>query len=392
MTSLDVISRRTDWACDIAPVQEWLCGLPSNSVDEWASSPPYYGLRSYLPKDHPMKAHEIGTESTPKEYVDKMVKVFGEAHRVLKPTGIFFLNLGDSYAQQGGNGRQGAVYKAKDLYGIPWMVAFAMREAGWYLRQWFPWVKWNAMSESVEDRPGSACESIFLFSKSPRYYYDHIAVRRPDAGQDMGNKNGFERPERQGTKAAGSRNNFVAGEGRSFRNNDLWFDTAAMLFNEDGDPLGLHSGVGTFKGAHFASFPPSLVEPLILCGSSNKGVCPKCGKPWERQFERERVATRPGDETKVDGNEGLTSGNRDPGRHITKYKTLGWSASCECGLDPAPAIVGDMFAGTGTTLAVAREHGRVVIGCDFDQRNLEFVHQRMTGVTPNLTDLFGDDS
>jgi len=410
MTSIDVLERRTDWACDIMPVLPWLKSLPSGKVHCWATSPPYFGLRSYLPKDHPDKIHEIGTEGTPREFADKMVALFGEAHRVLHDSGVLWLNLGDSYARnsaKGGSGPNGKNLpkmgygggagipmgtKEKDLVGVPWLVAFALREAGWYLRQWMPWVKWNAMAESVEDRPGSACESIFLLSKSSDYYYDHIAVRRPDAGYDMGNKNGFERPERLGSKARGSRQPFVAGSGRNFRNNDLWFDTAAMLFNDDGDPLGLHSGVGNFKGAHFASFPREVIEPLILCGSSERGVCPTCGNPWERQAERERVATRPGYETKVAGNEGLTSGNRDPGRHITKYKTIGWGPSCGCEKkDPIPAIVGDMFAGTGTTLAIAREHGRVAIGCDIDTRNLDFVNERMTNTAPNILSAFLGD-
>lgn len=399
MTSIDVLERRTDWACDIAPVQEWLSGLPAGRVHMWGSSPPYFGLRSYLPKGHPLKVFEIGTEDTPEEYVEKLVRIFGEAYRATHDTGVFFLNLGDSYAQQKPRRRESAPnYKAKDLYGVPWMVAFAMREAGWYLRQWMPWVKWNPMAESVEDRPGSACESIFLLSKSSDYYYDHIAVRRPDAGYDMGNRNGYSRDERVG-KESGGQVNFVAGSGRNFRNNDLWFDTAAMLFNDDGDPLGLHSGVGNFKGAHFASFPREVIEPLILCGSSDRGVCPTCGRPWERQVETERVATRPGNETKVgrvsddenspyQGHGGSVVGNRDPQRHCTKFTTTGWEPTCKCGKAAVPAVVGDMFAGTGQTLAVAREHGRVAIGCDIDARNLEFIHKRMTNVTPNLMTQF----
>lgn len=423
MTSIDVLERRTDWACDIAPVLPWLKGLPSGKVHEWISSPPYFGLRSYLPKDHPDKIHEIGTEDTPEEYVEKMVEVFGEANRAMHDSGVFFLNLGDSYAQQGGRGvattqdshrryaesrakgesqKPAPGYKAKDLYGIPWAVAFAMREAGWYLRQWMPWVKRNAMAESVEDRPGSSCESIFLFSKSASYYYDFIAARRPDAGYDQGNATGYKRPERQGSKSRGSDKGFVAGNGRNFRNNDLWFDSVGLLLNDDGDPLGLDTTVGSFKGAHFASFPRQLVEPLILCGSSENGVCPDCGNPWERQFVRDRVATRPGNETKVgrvsddpdspyEGHNGSVVGNRDPQRHCTKFTTTGWEPTCKCGKTAVPAIVGDMFAGTGQTLAVAREHGRVAIGCDIDARNLEFIHKRMTGVAPNLmTQFLGD--
>lgn len=415
MTSIDVIERRTDWACDIMPVREWLKGLPSGKVHSWITSPPYYGLRSYLPKDHPDKVHEIGTEATPTEFVDKMVELFGEAHRVLHDSGILWLNLGDSYAQQGGNGRQGSTsqrigrsnvdaqqkpcpqkpaegWKAKDLYGVPWMVAFAMREAGWYLRQWMPWVKRNPMTESVEDRPVSTCESIFLLSKSPSYYYDFIAVRRADAGYDQGND--YNRPARTGSKAKGNAVPYAAGSGRHLRNNDLWFDSVGMLLNDDGDPLGLDSNVGNFKGQHFASFPRQLIEPLILCGSSEKGVCPDCGNPWERQFDRERVATRPGRNSNTEGQSAEAIGNRDTERHITKYATTGWLPTCKCvgPKTPVPAVVGDMFCGTGTTMAVAREHGRVVIGCDIDKRNLEFVHKRMTNTAPNLMSAFLGDS
>lgn len=415
MTSIDVLERRTDWACDIMPVREWLRGLPSGKVHQWASSPPYYGLRSYLPKDHPDKIHEIGTEDTPEQYVEKMVEVFGEAHRAMHDSGVFFLNLGDSYAQQGGRGtattqdshrryaesrakgesqRPAPGYKAKDLYGIPWMVAFAMREAGWYLRQWMPWVKRNAMTESVEDRPVSMCESIFLFSKSADYYYDFIAVRRPDAGYDQGNKDGYQRDERvaHGKQRRGSAVPYTAGSGRNLRNTDLWFDSVGLLMAEDGEMLGLDSNVGNFKGAHFASFPRALIEPLILAGSSEKGVCPACGNPWERQVERERVATRPGYNTNTAGQDAETIGNRDPGRHITKYQTIGWEPTCKCGKEPVPAVVGDMFAGTGTTLAVAREHGRVVIGCDIDKKNMEFVHKRMANTAPTLMSAFLGDT
>lgn len=410
MTSIDVIERRSDWACDIAPVLPWLKSLPSGKVHLWATSPPYYALRSYLPKDHPDKIHEIGTEKTPREFVDKMVELFGEAHRVLHDSGILWLNLGDSYAQQGGNGRQGSTsqrigrsnvdaqqkpcpqkpaegWKAKDLYGVPWMVAFAMREAGWYLRQWMPWVKRNPMTESVEDRPVSTCESIFLLSKSADYFYDFVAVRRADAGYDQGNRDGYDREARitgGGKDRRGSPTPYAAGSGRNLRNNDLWFDSVGLLLNDDGDPLGLDSNVGNFKGSHFASFPRQLIEPLILCGSSEKGVCPDCGNPWERQFERERVATRTGVNTNTSGQDAEAIGNRDTQRHITKYETTGWLPTCDHSKKPVPAIVGDMFAGTGTTLAVAREHGRVVIGCDIDARNLPFIHDRMTNTAPNL--------
>lgn len=463
MKALDVISRESTWSCDIRPVMSWLRLLPTNSVHMWGTSPPYYGLRDYGtgaweggdPKcehavapggvnkghQHAQSGHapaadklarrtckcgavrsdeQIGLEESPEEYVAKMVEVFTEARRVLHPSGVLFLNLGDSYANdvhqtrcKPGPGLQGSPnipmptrnwrgsynLKKKDLIGIPWRVAFALQEEGWYLRQWLPWVKRNPMTESVDDRPGSGCESIFVMSKSPNYYYDFVAVRREDSGQRQGNVLGFARPEQVSRGGRGSAVNFEPGGGRALRNTDLWFDSVGLLMGDEGNLLGLDCGVGNFPGQHFAVFPRDLIEPLVLAGSSERGVCPQCGNPWTRMVERVRVATRPGTDSKVGKNsdpgvekERNVVGNRDPERHCTIMKTLGWQAGCGHGLKPVPAIVGDMFAGTGTTLMIAREHGRSAIGCDLDPRNMAFVQERMAGVVPNIMSSFlGDE-
>lgn len=183
--------------------------LPNNSVQCCVTSPPYFGLRSYLPSGHPDKLLEIGNEKTPAEFVATMVEVFREVRRVLRGDGTVFLNLGDSYAVQGGKGAQGKTsqrqgqknaitqthlknrtpplgLKPKDLIGIPWMVAFALRADGWWLRSDVIWAKPNPMPESVTDRPTSAHEHVFLLTKNARYFYDAEAVRegaesnRPD--------------------------------------------------------------------------------------------------------------------------------------------------------------------------------------------------------------------
>lgn len=169
-----------------------LTNLPDNCVDCIVTSPPYYGLRDY---DH---GDQIGLEQTPEEYVDNLLQVFTECHRVLKPEGTLWLNLGDSYNGYPGNvtkggklsganqlarhikpsgyGLQDKNLKPKDLIGIPWMVAFALRSVGWYLRQDIIWHKPNPMPESVTDRCTKAHEYIFLLSKSRKYYYDHKAI------------------------------------------------------------------------------------------------------------------------------------------------------------------------------------------------------------------------
>ena len=174
---------------------EVLDQLPEKSVDTCITSPPYYGLRDYE------REGQIGLEETPEEYVDKMVEVFRKVRRVLKDEGTVWLNLGDSYASnhytgsrdsdtgwkhgelsqgyQARAGGAGGVFKVKDLMGIPWMVAFALRADGWYLRQDIIWHKKNCMPESVTDRCTKAHEYIFLLTKQKKYYYDHEAIKQP---------------------------------------------------------------------------------------------------------------------------------------------------------------------------------------------------------------------
>lgn len=178
--------------------------LPDASVHCCITSPPYFGLRAYLPGDHSLKQFEIGTEETPQAYVDTMVSVFREVRRVLRDDGTLWLNIGDSYAS-GGCGRHDAVQnrrgadgkvrgdgptsrrnrngdgavevvKPKDIIGIPWRVAFALQADGWYLRQDIIWHKPNPIPESVTDRCTKAHEYIFLLSKSARYYFDSKAI------------------------------------------------------------------------------------------------------------------------------------------------------------------------------------------------------------------------
>lgn len=160
--------------------------LPDESVQCCVTSPPYWGLRDY--------GHEsqIGLEKTPEEYVERLVEIFHEMKRALRGDGTLWLNLGDSYAGghgMGGKGNTGALgsidkrgrsgVKPKDLIGIPWMVAFALRADGWYLRSDIIWAKPNPMPESVKDRPTKSHEYIFLLSKSERYYYDTEAIKEP---------------------------------------------------------------------------------------------------------------------------------------------------------------------------------------------------------------------
>lgn len=308
---------------------EILRKMESNSVDCVVTSPPYFGLRDYGVKG------QLGLEKTPEEFIRNMVAVFSEVRRVLKKEGTLWLNIGDSYAGSGrgrdadgvwnpgkGGSKQetnkGAVsgrrvseksfskkaleagvignawvkpppgIKAKDLIGIPWMLAFALRTGGWYLRQDIIWAKPNPMPESVQDRCTKSHEYIFLLSKSSSYYYDHKAISEPLSdssvsrlAQEIEAQKGSDRVpgKTNGTMKAVARKEFsssMAGGG-----SNIVGHSGAM--KPDGTPFEYaltgkrnKRSVWTvttkpFKGAHFATFPEELIEPMILAG------CPRGG-------------------------------------------------------------------------------------------------------------------
>ncbi len=216
---------------------------------------------------------QLGLEPTPEAFVANMVDVFREVKRVLRKDGTLWLNLGDSYAASGGDDRNGssdgatgrgdrpdqrrrAGLKPKDLVGIPWRVAFALQADGWYLRSDIIWSKPNPMPESVTDRPTKAHEYLFLLTKSARYYYDADAVREADSGYASGN--GFDGRMGGSRQTAvdggnGTPERFVPGSGRNLRS--VWSIATAP-----------------YPGAHFATFPPKLVEPCVKAGCPADGV------------------------------------------------------------------------------------------------------------------------
>ena len=250
--------------------------LPERSVRCCVTSPPYWGLRDY---GH---GEQIGLESTPDAYVEQLVAVFREVRRVLTDDGTLWLNLGDSYAGSG-KGPAGNLgkkndernmthtsatqniphgLKPKDLVGIPWRVAFALQADGWYLRSDIIWHKPNPMPESVTDRPTKAHEYVFLLSKSARYYYDHIAIMEPaQYGEQHASKTTSWGTNRKHPNKANAADYAFAG------NNNT---TSRM---EDGSYGRNKRTVWTvatspYKGAHFATFPPALIEPCIFAGSA----------------------------------------------------------------------------------------------------------------------------
>lgn len=216
--------------------------LPEKSAQTCVTSPPYFGLRDY--------GHDaqIGVEPTPEDFVGKLVEVFREVWRVLADDGTLWLNIGDSYASAVSSNQKNTGYKSKDLIGIPWMLAFALRADGWYLRQDIIWHKPNPMPESVRDRCTKAHEYIFLLSKAERYYFDANAMSEPAAQPDRVRADRFGGKKYvEGVKHSDG-STFTGSTTRNKRS--VWTVTTKP-----------------FKGAHFATFPPDLIEPCILAGS-----------------------------------------------------------------------------------------------------------------------------
>ena len=263
------------------------------------TSPPYFGLRDY---GHP---GQLGLEKTPAEYVAAMVEVFALVRELLADDGVLWLNLGDSYANDGkwggssggkhvtalhgntgvGRGKKETGLKPKDLIGIPWRVAFALQAAGWYLRQDVIWHKPNPMPESVTDRCTKAHEYLFLLAKSERYYFDHVAIQEPETMKPQNRLTPRKANPNAKVHGMPEYRRQEGGTGGGMRNRrSVWSVNTA--------PYG---------GAHFATFPPALIEPCILAGS------------------------RPGD------------------------------------------LVLDPFMGSGTTAQVAQHLGRQWIGCELNQ-------------------------
>ena len=245
----------------------------SESVHCCVTSPPYFGLRDY--------GHEgqIGLEESPEQFVSKLVEVFREVRRLLRDDGTLWLNLGDSYAGGGGgnyskgtrnNSGQNITnvrnrpdwlastgLKPKDLIGIPWRVAFALQADGWYLRQDIIWSKPNPMPESVTDRCTKAHEYLFLLSKSPRYWFDAEAIKEEGSGRIPGNKKPIAKRGASVETAAEGSGIFAAQQRACETRNRRSVWTVATR---------------PYKGAHFATFPPDLIEPCVLAGCPEGGI------------------------------------------------------------------------------------------------------------------------
>jgi DNA modification methylase len=293
----------------------------------------------------------LGLEPTPELYVEHLVRVLDEVHRVLRSDGTLWLNLGDSYTSGGRSSRiadpmlpsRGLCgrpatppgLKPKDLVGIPWRVAFALQERGWWLRSDVIWVKPNPMPENVRDRPTRAHEYLFLLTKQPRYFYDADSVREPDANRYSGN--GYARrgrltyQDRRGER--GQHEQWRGGNGRQRRS---WWKI---------------TGRG-YPGAQ-AAFPDKLVEPCILAGTAPT-ACGVCGAPWQRE------------RTTRLGEEGV------------------WSPRCGHQNDAGRCLVLDPFCGSATTGAVAQRLGRNFLGVELGRDTATLARRRLQAIAPEV--------
>jgi len=340
----------------IGDALEQLRLLPSESVHCVVTSPPYYGLRDYN------VAGQIGLEPSPGEYVARLVEVFSEVRRVLRADGTVWLNLGDSYVSNGRYASDRSKYvgdlakyaitnprpaarasgiKPKDLIGIPWMLAFALRDDGWYLRQDIIWAKPNPLPESVTDRCTKAHEYVFLLSKSARYYYDADAIAEPFT------YSGDCRMQTAYAKAVGTSVGSVYRQpvNRPGRNKRSVWTVASEPYAE----------------AHFATYPPALIEPCVLAGTSERGVCAACGAPWVRQVKDSGVDRSRNLKIATEKSlAGVNEAHRLNGKDYVhaRVATDLWQPSCACDAATVPATVLDPFAGAGTTGLVADRLGR----------------------------------
>ncbi len=334
------------WEILQGDVRETLRALPEKTVQTCVTSPPYFGLRDYGVDG------QIGLEPTPDEFVAELVAVFREVRRVLRDDGTLWLNLGDSYATRWASarseGRGGltdnererhgpppAGFKNKDLIGIPWRVAFALQADGWYLRQDIIWHKPNPMPEPVRDRCTKAHEYVFLLSKSERYYWDVEAMQEPATGQLPGNVNPVKGARAYADGATEHRTKtglHAYAERQRSKRDSFKRDGSKRAEVIPGQSVGTHRpdrpeseydvftrnrrsvwtvATRPYKGAHFATFPPALIEPCVLAGA------------------------------------------------------------------PFDGLVLDPFTGSGTTAAVALQHGRRFIGCELNPDYIKLAEARI---------------
>jgi DNA modification methylase len=467
----DVLTGRLPWWVETGDALVSLRQLPDCCVQTCATSPPYYSLRDYgtgrweggsagcdhkpsggkqgvtgQRADRTFTAEQvfrdvcgkcsarrvdlqIGLEQSPAAFIARLVAVFAEVRRVLRPDGTCWVNMGDSYnnfRSQMGPGQ--AVHgrdnfrgkpdvksrkrgtkgiKEKDLLGIPWQLALALREDGWYLRSEIVWVKQSPMPESCRDRPTKAHEQIFLLTRSPTYFYDQDAERVPQTSYPHSSvsKNGYETGPMD-RKGSGWKSEKVTSQVYDYNPNgrNLWTywpdlketpEEALQAILAHLDDLGMLEQVvsdvwgdlkpSPFAGRHFATFPLDLPRRCIALGTSAHGACAKCGAPWRRVTERtQKKRERPNEYVKRSGESGTGNSCANTVAGVST-RTLGWEKSCLCETtETQPCLVLDPFSGTATTGLAARRMGRRYLGLELSPEYAELSRERLRTDNPLL--------
>jgi DNA modification methylase len=465
---------------------EKLQDIPDNSIHCCVTSPPYWGLRDYqtakweggdpdcdhkigrfttavsakqkstlgsgekqatevCPKCGAVRIDDqIGLEKTPQEFVSALIEVFREVRRVLRSDGVCFVNLGDSYASAWpcsrrsviGNGslengkrenrapRMPDGLKEKDLCGIPWRVAFALQDDGWWLRQDIIWAKGvsgqddltdqvkeaaekagckqdvvdaivenlnlfhgNPMPASVKDRCSTSHEYFFLLTKSARYFYDQQAIIEECCSSPSDLRKMVEQKDRIDAK------HFHVDPGaQAAASSKTNIGNKRAVGNPDGRNRRSVWAVPTqpFRGAHFAPFPTRLIMPAIKAGTSEKGCCPECGAPWVRIVTREPSdweIRKAAGEAMRHGLQGATACQAG-GFKTPKVLGSDWKPGCSCDAgEPIPCTVLDPFFGAGTTAVVSYSLGRSCMGTELSPEYAKMCQERfeeLVGIVGHL--------
>lgn len=408
----------------VGHVLDVLADVPDASVHSIVTSPPYWGLRDYgcAPIDWPAVEYSpiwylppvrveamrcaLGLEPDVVSFIAHMVLVFRGLRRVLRDDGTCWVNIGSNYAT-GTNASRGASIErdgqdkpagwtnrcestrrtpdglaAKQLVHQPSLLALALQADGWIWRSEVIWQKPNPMPEAVTDRPTVSHEQVFLFAKSPKYFFDapaiSEAIEHPDAARPEDAARAFSR--RRATTVEPRQGDV---EVKPYRSGDHrqasipWADTTGRRNARSVWKI----ATAPFKGAHFATFPPELARRCIVAGTSARGACAACGAPWERTTEKTRVGP-------VWNQRGARTGQHEVGdveegrgkfaeRLCVRVDTTGWSPTCDCGAAVVPCTVLDPFGGSGTTGAVAKTHGRVAVLCEAQPGYLPLIARRI---------------
>ena len=367
--------------------------IADNSVDCCVTSPPYFGLRNYLDD-----VREIGNESTLTAYITNLVEVFEGVRRVLKPTGVLFLNIADSYSGSGkGRNSDGTVsnrttssiqvtnnseydtiknsgykpngIKRKELMNVPHRLVIALSEAGWYHRDTIIWAKatsgqvreGSVMSESCTDRFSKSFEYVFMLTKNENYYFDQFSVSEQISNESI----------------LRSQRNYIKNKliGNFDNRTDAYVEKGVVNMRNVWR-INLQPGS---SGDHIAGYPEKLVEPCIKTGSSEKGCCVNCGKPWVRILEKQIIESNSRTNRKIANTNNVSDSSVFKTDNISIQRSVGWKKSCKCETDEIkPSLILDPFMGSGTTGVVALKLGREFIGIELNPESIEIANKRIS--------------